>query len=517
MTSIKRMIFKRGDDGSPSEDRARGRPSGQQREPKVSSCSPRKKRSGLNRGDSVAERQRARMAALNAFQRSGVDPSARRRTLNPGQDPVTKDMLGKSLASPDGSYTGIRRRSMFPTPDAQSNSLASEGRRRSSSKSKKRKVGYRIKGEKFVLYDYYQPTRILGRGAYATVCEAVNKRTEKSVAIKKNKNVFQELCDAKRILREIKLLMHFKHDDIIDLISVIPPAEDEIETFEDVYLVMTKMETTLAKVIKSSQKLTNRHYQFFTYQLLRGLLYIHSAGVIHRDLKPDNILVNGVDCNLKITDFGLARGVYKEMDDPGLTEYVVTRWYRAPEIMCSARQYDEKVDVWSVGCIFAELLLRKPLFPGGNHIEQLKIIFAILGTPKNVDWIKTPEAKDWVLRMPESKGRDLRRIFRDASDDAIDLLRKMLALDPTNRISVKEALAHPYLKELHDPRKEILCERFDIAFEYEASINTLFGVRHMMYEELKKFKNRKRDRKKRSPRRSSTRASRREESSRTPT
>merc|ERR1719481_1711914 len=173
--------------------------------------------------------------------------------------------------------------------------------------------------------------------------------------------------------------MHFAHDDVIKLIDVIPPDETEINSFDEVYLVMPRMETTLARVIKSSQKLTKRHIQFFLYQMLRGLKYIHSAGVIHRDLKPENILINGYDCNLKITDFGLARGVYK--DEKNLTEYVVTRWYRAPEVMCSARQYDEKVDEWSVGCIFAELLLRKPLFPGGNHIDQLKLIFQLIGTP----------------------------------------------------------------------------------------------------------------------------------------
>merc|ERR1712176_553400 len=229
---------------------------------------------------------------------------------------------------------------------------------------------------------------------------------------------------------------------------------------------------------------------------------IHSAGVIHRDLKPENILVNGSDCNLKICDFGLARGVYKEKDKgANLTEYVVTRWYRAPEVMCSARQYDEKVDVWSVGCIFAELLLRKPLFPGGNHIEQIKIIFAILGTPAgdSLDWIKTPEAKQWVQRMPASKGRNLSKIFSMASESALDLLTKMLELDPRKRISVHEALKHPYLKELHDPKSETVCEKFDINFEYEAAINTKFGVRHMMVEELRNFKNR-RERKKRAAR-----------------
>merc|ERR1719361_1996756 len=217
-----------------------------------------------------------------------------------------------------------------------------------------KKVPYRLKGEKFVVYEYYQPTRILGHGAYAVVCEAVDLRNGQKVAIKKNKGVFQDISDAKRILREIKLLMHFNHDDVIKLLDVIPPEQDEISTFDEVYLVMPRMETTLARVIKSSQKLTKRHIQFFLYQMLRGLKYIHSAGVIHRDLKPENILINGGDCNLKITDFGLARGVYKEDEQKNLlTEYVVTRWYRAPEVMCSARQYDAKVDIWSVGCILA--------------------------------------------------------------------------------------------------------------------------------------------------------------------
>jgi len=253
---------------------------------------------------------------------------------------------------------------------------------RCTERSSKDRVLYKIKGERFLLYDYYVPRGILGEGAYGCVCEALNKKTGLTVAIKKNKGVFKDQEDAKRILREIKLLIHFDHDDIVGLINVIVPDKNKLETYQDVYLVITKMETTLEKVIESKWKLTERQYKLFLYQMLRGLKYIHSAGVLHRDIKPANILVNRKDWNLKITDFGLARGVHVE-DTLNLTEYVVSRWYRAPEVMCSAKQYDGKVDVWSVGCIFAELFLRKPLFPGGNHLEQLRLIFSMLGTPEH--------------------------------------------------------------------------------------------------------------------------------------
>jgi len=442
--------------------------------------------------DEVVSRTKERIRVLEQDMSKTVDGNGRRRTMNPIiiERKTSSRFEGTTRRSGSSGSTEVieklRRRSMFDQA-----AVVGDRRRLLERRTKRKRIPFRIKGEKFVLYDYYTPTRILGKGAYACVCEAINKKTGKTVAIKKNKKVFQDLCDAKRILREIKLMMHFDHDDIVGLIGVIPPDESDINTYEDVYLVMLRMETTLAKVIKSKQKLTERHYQFFVYQMLRGLKYIHSAGVIHRDLKPENILINGADCNLKITDFGLARGVCME-DALNLTEYVVTRWYRAPEVMCSAKLYDEKVDVWSVGCIFAELLLRKPIFPGGNHIEQLKIIFAILGTPEagNLDWIKTPEAKNWIQRMKPSRGRNLKKIFHSASPEALDLLMKMLQLDPNVRISVVDALAHHYLKELHDPAKEVTCKKFNTAFEanFECAINSPFGIRHMMYEELRNFK-----------------------------
>jgi len=299
--------------------------------------------------------------------------------------------------------------------------------------------------------------------------------------------VFDHITDARRILREIKLLMHFNHQDIISLIDVIPCDSTDIDTFNDVYLIMPKMETTLAKVIRSRQKLTDRHFQFFMYQMLRGLAYMHSANVIHRDLKPENILINGADCNVKITDFGLARGVCKDDNIEKPTEYVVTRWYRSPEVMCSAGFYDESVDIWSLGCIFAELILRRPLFPGQNYLDQLKIIFEVMGTPKDLTWIKTPEAKRWVQKLKPHDGKPLNEVFEKASDGALDLLSVMLKMDPNERHSALQCLRHPYLKDLHRKEDEQTCPLFDLSFEFEKSIKTKFGVRHMMYDALMQY------------------------------
>lgn len=137
-----------------------------------------------------------------------------------------------------------------------------------------------------------------------------------------------------------------------------PPARTG---FNDIYIVTNLMETDLHRVIYSRQELTDEHIQYFLYQILRGMLYIHSANVIHRDLKPNNILLNK-NCDLKICDFGLARGFDNENEFK--TEYVVTRWYRAPEVILNASEYTKALDIWSIGCIFAELLGRTPLFPG---------------------------------------------------------------------------------------------------------------------------------------------------------
>jgi serine/threonine protein kinase len=158
------------------------------------------------------------------------------------------------------------------------------------------------------------------------------------------------------------------------------------------------MDTDLHRIIYSKQTLSIDHIEYFVYQILRGLKYLHSANVLHRDLKPSNLLINA-NCDLKICDFGLARISDENADQ---TEYVVTRWYRAPEIMLACQDYSKAIDVWSVGCILAEMLARKPLFPGTDYIAQLRLICEKLGRPsvEELDFVTSERAKAFMLDLP---------------------------------------------------------------------------------------------------------------------
>ena len=236
--------------------------------------------------------------------------------------------------------------------------------------------------EKFTVDRRYNMIKTIGSGAYGTVISAKDLNRGSNVAIKMIPRAFNDEIDAKRILREIKLLKHFRHDNIISILDMMPPLAQSVEDFHDVYIVTDLMESDLHRIIYSKQSLSIDHVQYFLYQVLRALKYMHSANVLHRDLKPSNLLVNS-NCDLKVCDFGLARGISSSHDaehEAGnggsmlLTEYVVTRWYRAPEIMLACHEYSKPSDIWSVGCIFAELLGRKPLFPGDDYIDQVRII-----------------------------------------------------------------------------------------------------------------------------------------------
>ena len=310
---------------------------------------------------------------------------------------------------------------------------------------------FEVSKTKFEVDRRYKLIRPVGQGAYGIVIAADDTANEEEVAIKKVTNAFEDLVDAKRILREIKLLRHFDHENVIHIKDILVPRS--LSSFEDIYIVSELMETDLHRVIYSKQKLSEEHIQYFVYQIFRALRYIHSANVLHRDLKPGNILLNA-NCDLKICDFGLARGL--EDLELELTEYVVTRWYRAPEIMLACREYTKAIDVWSVGCILAELFTRKPLFPGNDYIHQLKLICDVIGTPSEADihFVTSERARRFMRKQPVKRRRPLAQMFPKNLPEGIDLLRQLLIFDPDKRITVDGALAHEYFQALHCPEDE---------------------------------------------------------------
>ncbi|CAN4076958.1 unnamed protein product [Withania somnifera] len=297
-------------------------------------------------------------------------------------------------------------------------------------------IQYNIFGNIFeVTAKYKPPIMPIGKGAYGIVCSALNSETNEHVAIKKIANAFDNKIDAKRTLREIKLLRHMDHENIVAIRDIIPPPQRE--AFNDVYIAYELMDTDLHQIIRSNQGLSEEHCQYFLYQILRGLKYIHSANVLHRDLKPSNLLLNA-NCDLKICDFGLAR-VTSETDF--MTEYVVTRWYRPPELLLNSSDYTAAIDVWSVGCIFMELMDRKPLFPGRDHVHQLRLLMELIGTPSEAEMeFLNENAKRYIRQLPLYLRQSFVEKFPHVNPAAIDLVEKMLTFDPRRRLTGEEPL-----------------------------------------------------------------------------
>ncbi|XP_011840991.1 PREDICTED: mitogen-activated protein kinase 12, partial [Mandrillus leucophaeus] len=267
---------------------------------------------------------------------------------------------------------------------------------------------------------------------------------------------------------------------VIGLLDVFTPDET-LDDFTDFYLVMPFMGTDLGKLMKH-EKLGEDRIQFLVYQMLKGLRYIHAAGIIHRDLKPGNLAVNE-DCELKILDFGLARQADSEM-----TGYVVTRWYRAPEVILNWMRYTQTVDIWSVGCIMAEMITGKTLFKGSDHLDQLKEIMKVTGTPpaEFVQRLQSDEAKNYMKGLPELEKKDFASILTNASPLAVNLLEKMLVLDAEQRVTAAEALAHPYFESLHDTEDEPQVQKYDDSFDDVD--RTLDEWKRVTYKEVLSFK-----------------------------
>ncbi|KAH9683031.1 mitogen-activated protein kinase 16 [Citrus sinensis] len=308
----------------------------------------------------------------------------------------------------------------------------------------------------------YKIEEVIGKGSYGVVCSAYDTRTGEKVAIKKINDIFEHVSDATRILREIKLLRLLRHPDIVEIKHILlPPSRRE---FKDIYVVFELMESDLHQVIKANDDLTPEHYQFFLYQLLR-------ANVFHRDLKPKNILANA-DCKLKICDFGLARVAFN--DTP-----TAIFWTYTPAI-----------DIWSIGCIFAELLTGKPLFPGKNVVHQLDIMTDLLGTPspEAIARVRNEKARRYLSSMRKKKPIPFSQKFPNANPLALRLLERMLAFEPKDRPTAEEALADPYFKGLAKVEREPSAQPVTkMEFEFERRRITKEDVRELIYREILEY------------------------------
>lgn len=305
----------------------------------------------------------------------------------------------------------------------------------------------------------YEILQKLGKGAYGIVWKAIDKKTRETVALKKIFDAFQNATDAQRTFREIMFLQELHgHENIIKLLNVLKADNDR-----DIYLVFEYMETDLHAVIRASI-LEDIHKQYTMYQLLKALKYMHTANVLHRDMKPSNLLLNS-ECLVKVADFGLARSIVSlenvNVSNPVLTDYVATRWYRAPEILLGSQRYTKGVDMWSIGCILGELLGGKPMFPGTSTMNQLDKIIEVTGRPtaEDIAAINSPFAATMLESLPPSRPRSLADMFPGASADALDLLQKLLQFNPNKRITAEQALEHAFVAQFHNPADEPRCSK----------------------------------------------------------
>ncbi|XP_048348044.1 cyclin-dependent kinase 20 [Sphaerodactylus townsendi] len=286
--------------------------------------------------------------------------------------------------------------------------------------------------------DQYSILGHIGEGAHGIVFKAKNIETGETVALKKV--ALRKLEDGipNQALREIKALQEIEENQhVVKLKDVFPHGTGFVLVFE--YMI-----SDLSEVIRNSeQPLTDGQVKGYMLMLLKGVAFCHANAIMHRDLKPANLLISSTG-QLKIADFGLAR-VFTRDGDRLYSHKVATRWYRAPELLYGARKYDEGVDLWAVGCIFAELLNNSPLFPGENDIEQLCCVLGVLGTPNQNIWPEITELPDYnKISFKEKPPVPLEQVVPDASPQAVHLLKQFLVYPSRLRVRAAQALLHPF-------------------------------------------------------------------------
>ncbi|KAJ8352878.1 hypothetical protein SKAU_G00243540 [Synaphobranchus kaupii] len=288
--------------------------------------------------------------------------------------------------------------------------------------------------------DIFQKIEKIGEGTYGVVYKAKNKVTGQSVALKKIRLDADTEGVPSTAIREISLLKELSHPNIVKLLDV-------VHTEKKLYLVFEYLNQDLKKYMDSSQPmgLSLPLVQSYVYQLLQGIAFCHSHRVVHRDLKPQNLLLNQAG-DIKLADFGLARAFGVPLRS--YTHEVVTLWYRAPEILLGCKYYSTAVDIWSIGCIFAEMVAKRPLFPGDSEIDQLFRIFKKLGTPDEEVWPGVSRLPDYKSRFPRWSPQDLSKVTPKLQPSGLELLQQLLRYDPSQRVSAKAALTHPYFHNM---------------------------------------------------------------------
>jgi serine/threonine protein kinase len=367
-------------------------------------------------------------------------------------------------------------------------------------------------------------TRRLSSGSYGVVYKCEDIDTRQKFVIKEIGECYTHKSNMIQLLREITMLQNLVHPNIVGY-KGFSLTRDQIqekisnEKINVAHIVLEHVDTDLYHVINSKQKLGADHVETFMYQLLCAINYLHSANIIHRDIKPGNILVNA-DCTLKLCDFGLSRSTkssqyYEKNNLPNppkmerdLSRYVCTRWYRAPEVILLSN-YTYAIDMWSIGCIFAELLAVQinkyeciplfrgtscyPLSPESNTVkyspitDQIEVILNVIGTPNKNDMNNlSDEAIAYINSLHLRNKVNFKSIFKNISSDAIDLLEKLLAFDPSKRIGAKDALKHPYFKLFYDPSCERNYSGKPMDFSFENKNLSFNEVAILLYNKIEK-------------------------------